>query len=75
MKENSEILAQQARSAGTQVGSGPTIELVTRIDIRSQCDPVCPPVNCPPPCRPIPCPPNECYPMCPPPCQPVSPPR
>jgi len=69
MKENSEMLAQQAKSAGVQVGSGPTIELVTPgagkgMEARGI---ICPP-NCPPNCPPV-CPPNIRIPdplMCPP---------
>lgn len=67
MKENSEVLAEQAESAETQSGSGPTIELVTS---RVQGGP-CPPM-------PMPCLPNAgceprvpCQPMCNPNCQPA----
>lgn len=52
MKENSEMLAQQAESAEAQVGSGPTITLVTERDLRR---PPCYP-ECPPPCQPVICP-------------------
>lgn len=58
MTEKSEILAQQAKSAGVQAGSGPTIELVTRgitgtdRAIRSLCIPGPPCVPCPPFCPP-----------------------
>ncbi len=75
MKENSEMLAQQAKSAGAQVGSGPTVELVTeRGNLRSQCNPTCPP--CPPwrPCEPVifkpPCHPDVGLPR-----PPIGPPR
>ena len=63
MKENSEVLAQQARSASVQVDSGPTIELVTpgRVDASG--------LICPPTC--MPCPPLSCSPrIIRPPCHP-----
>lgn len=69
MKENSELLAQQAKTVEMQVGSGPTIELVTPgagSDMESR-GIICPP-NCLPSCQPV-CPPNTriCEPfICPP---------
>lgn len=61
-KENSEVLAQQAKSVGAQVGSGPTIELVTPQPGRSgepsrACLPSCQP-SCPPSIFKGPCPPD-----------------
>ena len=57
MTENSEMLAQQMKSAETQVSSGPTIELVTSTTERSEgrCRIICGP-NCIPNCSPS-CPP------------------
>lgn len=57
MKEKSEMLAQQAKSAKAQVGSGPTITLVTPTTGREMgprgiiCGPNCLP-NCSPSCEP-----------------------
>ncbi len=51
MKENSEFLAQQVRSTGTQVGSKPTIELVTKAGKIDASGSICPP-NCIPFCQP-----------------------
>lgn len=54
--ENSEVLAQQARSAVTQDGSGPTIELVTSGARKMEASKIiCPPnciVICNPSCEP-----------------------
>lgn len=63
MKENSEALAQQAKSAGTQSDSEPTIELVTSRVERTgarPCNPNCIP-NCQPACVPSSLP-RECMP-------------
>lgn len=58
MKENSELLAQQTRSAGIQDGSGPTIELVTpRAGKDGELSGIICPPNCLPFCRPS-CPPT-----------------
>lgn len=61
MKENGEVLTQQAGAAGVLEGSRPTIELVTsykRDDIKeAQCGP-CPPLGCGPTCTP------NCSPAC-----------
>lgn len=58
MKENSELLAQQIKSAGIQVSSSrPTIELVTPgTGKNGETSAVCPP-NCIPNCPPV-CPPE-----------------
>lgn len=64
MKENSELLAQQAKSAETYGGLSPTIELVTprmEGDIEAR-GIICPP-NCLPFCPPS-CPPNIIRPPC-----------
>ena len=58
MTENSEMLAQQARSAGTK-SAGPTIELVTP-GARLDGGPIICPPNCIPNCLPV-CPPNHVY--------------
>lgn len=64
MKENSELLAQQAQSVKVQISSGPTIELVTPGAGRNmeQSGIICPP-NCLPFCPPS-CPPNIIKPPC-----------
>lgn len=62
MKENSEVLSQQARSAKVQVGSGPTIELVTKAGSMETSGIICPP-NCIPYCLPS-CEPNIFKPPC-----------
>ena len=56
MTEKSEMLAEQAKSAEAQAGSGPTIELVTdRVpETKSIMQPCYP--TCPPPCQPVICP-------------------
>lgn len=83
MKENSELLAQQAKSVGAQVSSGPTIELVTPASGRMESRGIICPPNCFPNCPPV-CPPNTriCEPViCPPvaglprPPRPSGPPR
>lgn len=68
MKEKSEMLAQQARSVSVQVGSGPTIELVTPASGRMESRGIICPPNCLPNCPPV-CPPNTRIPpplICPP---------
>lgn len=62
MKEYSEVLAQQMRSAGIQDGSGPTIELVTKAGKMEASGIICPP-NCLPGCPPS-CPPTIIKPPC-----------
>ncbi len=61
MKENSELLAQQARSANVQVGR-PTIELVTPGAKMDGGPNICPP-NCIPFCMPS-CRPTIYPPLC-----------
>jgi hypothetical protein len=74
MKENSEVLTRQAKSAEVQGNTEPTIELVTSKDQEARSI-VCPPVTAP-------CAPQFCIPVCPPswmcrpmiPCPPQLPP-
>lgn len=56
MKENSELLAGQMKSVGTQDGSRPTIELVTP-RTRNDGEPIICGPNCIPNCQPV-CGPN-----------------
>lgn len=77
MKENSEVLVQQAKSVG-QSDSEPTIELVTTRNkkvMSASCPPFggCPPVECPPFGKP--CAPQICIPICEPTriCRPMNP--
>lgn len=78
MKENSEILAEQIKSAGVQTNSEPTIDLVTskaREAEAGPCKPMCIP-NCQPACVPAHIPsPGPCHPDCFPKLIPPKPPR